>query len=574
RILRTRNFDEVIKDILGTEEEINTINSTIKEIKVQIERLSQWISYRGKIEDLGTREIYTVKLGRIRCSKYKFEELKDKFFRSNVTLEKIFQDEDFIYLIVAYHNYYRKEAEEFLSKSSFEEADIGGYTGTISQNIDLLTKKVEYNSSRKTRLLAHMRGLAEEYRNPLIVYLDWLENSLDIENAINSGFSTESVSFYTCWVKRENVEKVIRIVQEYRFTRVIEVEPEEGEVIPTLLENRPLFRPFEIVVNLYGVPKHFEIDPTPWLSIFFAAFFGLCVTDAGYGILFCILALIFSFKMKEARNFLRLVFFCGIFTVMAGAVFNGWFGDLPSYLGFDKLFSRLAIFGDPLKSNVGAMNFFRLALLVGVIQVIYGLFIKFFDSLRQKDWGGAFFDSLPWILIVGSMVVLVLSSNVAVSMQLADAPVFPASVSRYLVWLIIPSALVIVLFSAREEKSWMFRLFMGFLRLTIVSGITSYLGDFLSYIRLMALGLVTAGIGVAINKIAFQMLSIPGVGFLAMAVVLIFGHIFNMGINALGGFVHTLRLQYVEFFPKFYIGGGRPFRVLKDKHKYVTILEE
>ena len=114
---------------------------------------------------------------------------------------------------------------------------------------------------------------------------------------------------------------------------------------------------------------------------------------------------------------------------------------------------------------------------------------------------------------------------------------------------------------------------MGFLNLTIVNGLTSFLGDFLSYIRLMALGLVTAGIGVAINKIAFQFLSIPYAGIVLLIIVRIFGHIFNIGINILGGFVHTLRLQYVGFFPKFYLGGGRPIRTLRDEHKYITIVE-
>ncbi|MDZ7836980.1 MAG: hypothetical protein U5N58_02975 [Actinomycetota bacterium] len=112
------------------------------------------------------------------------------------------------------------------------------------------------------------------------------------------------------------------------------------------------------------------------------------------------------------------------------------------------------------------------------------------------------------------------------------------------------------MFSARDEKSWGFRLFMGFLNLTIVNGLTSYLGDSLSYIRLMALGLVTAGIGVAINEIAFQLGTIPVVGIAITIVALIFGHTFNIGINVLGGFVHTLRLQYVEFFPNSTGAGG------------------
>jgi V/A-type H+/Na+-transporting ATPase subunit I len=396
---------------------------------------------------------------------------------------------------------------------------------------------------------------------------------MEIEEAVDSNFPVESASVYTGWVAQKNKDKVFSLFEKFRHSKVYEIEPEEGEEIPIILDNKPVIKPFELIINLYGVPRYFEIDPTPFVSLFFVLFFGLCLTDAGYGFIFLILSGLIYFKMRGARKMALLIFFLGIFTIIAGALFNGWFGDLPSYLGGENFFARLAFFGDPMKSESGAMNFFRLALALGVIQVVFGLFIKLFDNIRKKNYGVAFLDTLPWILIVVSLIIILLSGDIAVNMQLADAPLFPAFMSKILIWLIIPSAIVIVLFSARDQKSWGFRIFMGFLNLTIVNGITSFLGDFLSYIRLMALGLVTAGIGVAINRIAFDLGSIPVIGIVIIIVGLIFGHIFNMGINILGGFVHTLRLQYVEFFSKFYEGGGRPFKELKEEHNYITLVD-
>jgi V/A-type H+-transporting ATPase subunit I len=412
-----------------------------------------------------------------------------------------------------------------------------------------------------------------EYEMPLTVHLDNIENNLEIEEAIESGFSTDSVSFHTVWVKEADKKKIIAIIESFKSARVLEVQPDEDESIPIILENKPLFRPFEIVVNLYGVPRYFEIDPTPFVSLFFALFFALCLTDAGYGIILAILTLVFAFRKKNVKQFLMLIFAGAIFTVFTGALFNGWFGDLPGYIGIGGFFTKLAIMGDPIKSTEAAMNFFRLALALGVIHVIFGLSIKFFDCLKKRDWRGAFLDGLPWIIIVLSIVIILLSSQIAVNIYLISQPLFPASISKILLWPALAAAAVIIFFGARSEKRWGLRIFLGFLNLTVLGGVTSYLGDFLSYIRLMALGMTTAGIAIAINKIAFQFLSIPVIGIIMLLVILIFGHIFNMAINIMGAFVHTLRLQYVEFFQKFYAGGGRPFEALKDEHKYITIVD-
>ena len=573
RILRNNNFEQIINDIPKIEDEINIVSSRISETESQLNQLNRWITYRGNLEDIKVTDAYTIKLGKIKCRQKEFEKLVEDLNKKNVSTEKISRSKDATCIIIAYHNENKKDAEECLGKLSFEESETSGYNVTIEENISSLKKSLQYCNSRRNNLISEIGISAHKYEKSLIVYLNYLENNIEIENAINTGFSTESVSFYTAWVKEIDRDRVFSIIGKHKFTRAIEIQPEDGEEIPTVLENKPLFRPFEIVINLYGVPKYFEIDPTPLVSIFFAAFFGLCLTDAGYGIILMVLSLIFAFRMKGAKNFLMLMFYGGIFTIVSGIVFNGWFGDLPAYLGIDKYFLKFAILGDPINTSEGSMNFFRLALLVGVIQIVFALFVKFFDSLKRKDFQGAFFDAIPWILIISSLIIMFLSTKMAVSMQLISAPLFPAYLSNYLIWAILPSALVIILFSARNEKSWGFRLLMGFLNLTIVNGLTSYLGDFLSYIRLMALGLVTAGIAVAVNKIAFQTLSIPAIGFAVMIIILIFGHTMNIAINVLGGFVHTLRLQYVEFFQKFYKGGGRPFKTLEDNYKYIKIVD-
>jgi len=572
-ILKDHKLDEIADNIIDLDTEAESLIHRLDEIMPKIHQLSIWSCFKQDISDLGKKEKYTIRLGWIRTGRTDFSQILQELEENNISVQQLSEETDTVYVILAYHKDDAKKAEEYISGISFEEADLSSYEGTVEKNIEALKRNVSYYEERRLKIIQEIGQLTEEYEKSLTVYLDYLDNNIEIEEALQLGYASDSVSFYTAWIREKDRDRIFAVAGTFSFVRMEEVEPEKGESIPVALENKPVFRPFEVVINLYGVPRYFEIDPTPFVSIFFAMFFGLCLTDAGYGIVLAVLTLIFAFRMKSARQFLMLIFIGSIFTIFAGAIFNGWFGDLPSYLGVGDVFEKIAILGDPVRSDQGSMNFFRLALALGVVHVVFGLFIKFFDCISKRDWQGAFFDGLAWIMIVVPLVVIMLSSQIAVSMQLVSAPVFSPGISKILIWPIIAGAVTIILFGARQEKSWGFRIFMGFLNLTIINGLTSYLGDFLSYIRLMALGLVTAGIGVAINKIAFQFLSIPVAGIVMLVVVLIFGHLFNIAINILGGFVHTLRLQYVEFFPKFFTGGGRPFSALADEHKYITLVD-
>lgn len=560
---------EVADQILKLNSETLAMKEQIRDLRSEIHHISVWKDYKEGMEDIGRHEKFTAILGKINEKSVSYSSLAEKLKDKPVAIEHLGRDGDISFVLIAFHNRIKREMDEFFAGIEFEEGDFRDYRGTVEENMVFLRESLLNIEEKKRSKEDYIKILIEKFEKQIFVYYEYLKGISEMQSSVLNGFATEKVDFFTAWTKDENIGRLTSAGIDW-----MEIEPEQGEEVPIILENNGYVKPFEIVTNLYGVPRYFEIDPTPFISVFFAMFFGLCITDAAYGIILALVAGFAAWKFKNMRQFMLLFMMGGIWTTIMGALFSGWFGDLPTYLGAGKFFAKFALLGDPINSMEGSMNFFRLALLLGVIHVFFGLFVKMYDCIRRKDYAGAFFDSFVWITFIGSLVILFLTTDIAVGMDIVKAPIVSAAVVKILGYVILASVVVIVFFAQRAEKNWVMRIFMGVLNATILGGVTSYVGDFLSYIRLMALGLTSAGIGVAINKIAFTMTGIPYFGVIITIIVLVGGHTFNLAINLLGAFVHTLRLHFVEFFNKFYAGGGTVFRPFKEDFQYIIITEE
>jgi V/A-type H+-transporting ATPase subunit I len=261
-------------------------------------------------------------------------------------------------------------------------------------------------------------------------------------------------------------------------------------------------------------------------------------------------------KTQGDKKLLWLFLICAAITILMGAITGGWFGDAVSRFipALNPLREKLMLF-DPMEQP---MVLFVLSMILGYIQIMTGLAIAFVHNLKQKSYIAAICDNLTWLVMLNSIVIFGLSK----------AGMIPAEVGRFFGTLALVPAGIILLFSHRQG-GWAGRIGMGTYNLFSA---VFYVGDVLSYLRLMALCMVGGGIAMAINIIAKISLDIPyGLGVLAFVLVLVFGHALNLVLSALGAFVHTLRLQYVEYFTKFFVGGGRLFEPLRKDYKHIYI---
>lgn len=380
---------------------------------------------------------------------------------------------------------------------------------------------------------------------------------------------TKKTFFVTGYISEKYFSSLKKMLSEKYGAAV---EEEEGEDLPVSLENGAFASSFEPVLESFGLPKRKEIDPSAIMGIFYVFLFGLMLSDAAYGAIISVACFVLLKKFKNMeqgmKNALRMFGLCGLSTLFWGIMFGGYFGDAinvisTNFFGKELIIKPLwfAPIDDPMRLLMYSMLF-------GLIHLFTGLGIKGYMLIKQRDIKGFVYDVLSWFLLIGGLLIILMQSSIYASLA-GSALNVGAAVDMAAKAAAIAGALLILFFSGRDSKGFGKRLAKGAYGLY---DITSWLSDLLSYSRLLALGLATGVIAQVVNSMG-AMAGNGIFGTIVFIAVFIFGHIFNLAINLLGAYVHTNRLQYVEFFGKFYEGGGRKFNPFREKTKFIRVKE-
>ncbi|HIW20709.1 MAG TPA: V-type ATP synthase subunit I [Candidatus Dorea intestinavium] len=571
------NREEILnsaKEITLTHKEIEEIKASQVKIENQIEGLTPWLSLDVPMNYEGTNKT-ALMIGTM-SNEITLEEIYSAIYEQfeeepAVDVTIINKDKDASYVSVIALKEEAEKVEEALRLAGFSRPSnrVDEVPSKYKENLEAQILSRESTIKEKKEQIVALSKKREELK----LIADYYRIRKDKYEVLGKLPQSERTFFVSGYVAAEKIP-VIQDKIGSRYNCAIDVEEiKEDEDVPVILENGTFASSVEGVVESYGLPGKNDIDPSKITAFFYVVFFGLMLSDAAYGLivfLACFIVIKKFPKMSAAmKQSIRLFMYCGISTMVWGILFGGYFGDVIPIAS--KLFfghevtvkpAWFAPLDDPMRLLIYSLAF-------GLIHLYVGLGIKGYMAIRDKDMVGFIFDVVCWFVMVTGLVLMLIPSQIFVSMSQMDV-VFPDWLSATAKGMAIVGALGILLMAGRRSKNFGLRLALGAYDLY---NITGWLSDVLSYSRLLALGLATGVVASVVN----QMGSMAGNGVLGIIIFVfafIVGHIFNMAINLLGAYVHTCRLQYVEFFGKFYEGDGRPFNPFKENTNYIDVKEE
>lgn len=565
------------REIYDLDREYAELRAGIAKIENQIESLMPWMALDVPLQEgktkrtaliLGTmpgeltlENIYSILL----------EKTPEVMEKTGVDVHLVSAESNMICIAVICLKEQLQTVEEALRSAGFARPS-QNWSKTPKEQKEVLEAEIAASRERMTQCEAELKSLASK-RKELQAVADYYRVRADkyaVLGELLQSKRTFVISGYIPACESGPVEKSLT----EKYNCMVDIEDiEEGEEAPVILKNNPFSTNMEGIVESYGLPHAGEIDPTTIMSFFYVFFFGMMLSDAAYGAIIAIVCLIVLKKFPRMsagmRKSMKMFMYCGISTVVWGILFGGYFGDVVDVVSSTFFGKELTIkplwfapLNDPMRLLIYSMAF-------GLVHLFVGLGIKGYMLLKDGKVLDFFCDIVLWYIFLIGLILMLLPSEIFASIAQTKI-VFPAALVTLSKALAIIGALGLLLMSGRSSKNPALRLALGAYD---IYNITGWLSDVLSYSRLLALGLATGVIASVVNQMG-SMLGKSVFGVILFIVVFIVGHAMNLAINLLGAYVHTNRLQFVEFFGKFYEGGGKPFEPFHAETKYVDIKEE
>ena len=535
-------LSEISKKIDSNNQKITAIDNSIKEI-------SPWKSIKEPIEDLNSFRKLKFIMG------YLPTKSLEKFKTSIVDLKSTyFEEVDIVgrnsYCIIFTNQLEKEAVYENLRLNSFSEVNLE-IKGVVSEEIQRLEDEKKILEEENSKLTDEIKKFTVNLQKMQSVY-EYYQN-LSLRNTVVSNFkATDKLDIIQGYIpadKENNFKELLEKLSASKVYLEIEDAKKDDPDVPIILKNNKIASLFESVTKMYALPKYDEVDPTFILSIFYWIFFGMMVADFAYGLILFVGSGIALMTLKfndSTKKFLKFFFALSFSTMIWGLIYGSAFGDL------------ITLPTQILDSSKDFMTVLMLSLAFGGVHLAFGLGMKAYVLIKNGNPMDAFYDVFLWYLTLTTVILVIVGKVITL----------PSIVNTIAFYGMIVGMLGIIAFGARDSKSIAGRIAGG---LYSLYGITSYIGDFVSYLRLMALGLAGGFIAVAINIIVKMLVGGGIVGIIFGVIVFVFAQLFNIFLSFLSAYVHTSRLMYVEFFSKFYEGGGKAFKKFRSENKYIEV---
>ena len=565
-VARREEIRRLAYDVSAYRKQLSDLRAEENRVCNAIETFRPWLGYDVYLQVDETK--CTEELTGTIPAQSNFARLQSLLQGQKCVVEQISEDSKQRYLSVIRTKTGADEADTILKEAGFSRVDMTANERTVQDNVTALEARIAAIAQQREDIAAHLQSLAAHLDE-----LEWLRDALRVDHDRKAVYDkiahTQSVVILYGYVP-EHLAEQVKADMESHFRAVVEIEEiPADEEFPVLLENNKLIEPFEVVTELYSLPKASKkVDPNKLMAPFYFVFFGLMLSDAAYGLLLSIVGFFVLWKYKPEgmmKKLIGLMAICGISTFGWGVLFGGWFGNLAEAVTNGR-FILQPVWFNPLDNP---MKLLIWSFVMGFLHIYAAMGMDIYTKWKNGARADAIFDTVPWLLVLIGLPLA--AASMGANMMGSSIPASIGGILSQTGLILIGVGVVsLILTQGRKEKNIFKKLFKG---ISSLYDITGYVSDILSYSRLLALGLATGVIAMVVNTMGTLAGMDNVLGVIIFILVFLVGHALNIAINVLGAFVHASRLQYVEFFGKFYEGGGKAFQPFAQHTKYVTVKE-